>query len=95
MIDIGPPSEIPISAARSEPAASSTACRSSIDSSSVGGRPMRSELPCSRLSNRISRAKPARRSKTRWKPGICQATSKLLMKPGAITRSIGPSPTVA
>ena len=63
-IDIGPPSETPSSAARSDPAASMTALTSSIRSSSV---PIctRSERPMPRLSKRISRAKDARRSQKR------------------------------
>ena len=58
---IGPPSESPTSAARSEPAASITARTSSIRSSRVGPG-IGSESPVPRLSKRISRENEASRS---------------------------------
>src|SRR2546421_4050104 len=64
---MGPPSEKPKSAARSEPTASITARTSSIRSSSVGRSwtLTRSDSPVPRLSKRISRLKEARRRKKR------------------------------
>ncbi len=59
---IGPPSDEPTSAARSEPTACITACTSSMRSSSMGASVTRSERPVPRLSNNITRAKaPSRR----------------------------------
>ena len=58
---IGPPSETPSSAARSEPTASITARTSSIRSSSGATPWTRSDRPVPRLSNRISRPIPASR----------------------------------
>ena len=63
-IDIGPPSETPASAARSEPAASKTARTSSMRSSSVPMR-TRSESPIPRLSKRINRENEASCSEKR------------------------------
>jgi hypothetical protein len=63
-IDRGPPSEIPISAARSDPAASITARTSSIRCSSVPAV-TRSERPRPRLSKSRRRANVPRRSQKR------------------------------
>ena len=91
-IDIGPPSDSPISAARSEPTASITARTSSILSSSVPAW-TRSERPMPRLSNRITRAKEPRRSTKRRYEGSSQTTCRLVTKPSTKTMSTGPSPT--
>ena len=56
---IGPPSEAPRSAARSEPTASMTARTSSIRVSSVGAPLTRSDIPWLRLSKRIRRENDA------------------------------------
>ena len=60
---IGPPSDAPKSAARSDPTASITARTSSIRCSSVGrsSSGTRSDRPVPRLSNRINRQKEASR----------------------------------
>ena len=60
---IAHPSEKPSRAARSEPTASITARMSSMRSSNVGASPTGSESPLPRLSNMISREKPASRSR--------------------------------
>ena len=54
-IDIGTPSEIPMSTARSDPTASITARTSSMRSSSGAGGTLRSDRPSPRLSKRIRR----------------------------------------
>jgi len=58
---IGPPSEMPNTAACSLPTASITARTSSMRSSSVAIPAIRSESPLPRLSNRMSREKEVRR----------------------------------
>ncbi len=79
-----PPSEAPNTTARSEPAASSTARRSSIRCSSDGSAFVGtgSDMPVPRLSNRISRENAA----SRWKPaersGSSQASSTCETQPG-------------
>ena len=70
---IFPPSEVPISAARREPAASRTACMSRIRSSRVGNPTLRSDRPVPRLSNRINREKALEHMCQRRKhPGVIQ-----------------------
>ena len=81
-IDIGTPSDTPIRAARSDPAASMTARTSSIRSSSVGAPTTGSESPVPRLSNMIKRANDVRRSIMWTTGGISQASSTCEMKPG-------------
>jgi hypothetical protein len=91
---IGPPSEMPSSAARREPAASITARTSSMRCSSVGRlfSSTRSESPVPRLSNTMSREKRARRCRKFAKEGSVQNSSMLDTQPMTNTRSIGPSP---
>ena len=64
-IESGPPSDSPITAARSEPTASITARMSSIRVSSVVAPATRSLMPRPRLSKRMSRLNSARRSQNR------------------------------
>src|SRR3954452_23652528 len=59
---IGPPSEIPNRAARSDPAASMTARTSSTRCSRVGTSLTGSDRPVPRLSKTLGRAHPAARS---------------------------------
>ena len=87
------PSDIPISAARSEPAASITARTSSIRSSSVAAFGTGSESPTPRRSKRITRANELRRSTKRVCAGLSQIRSRWEMNGKATTTSIGPSPT--
>ena len=93
-IDIGPPSETPISTACSEPAASITARTSSILVSSVGTSATRSETPVPRLSNQISRENDASSLNQSANAGCLQAYSTFEMTPGTKTRSGGPFPSV-
>ena len=93
-MDIGPPSEAPISTAWREPAASMTARTSSILVSRLGMSLTRSESPEPCLSNTISREKALRRLKRWVSPGSSHWTSRLEMNPWTNTTSIGPSPTV-
>ena len=88
-----PPSETPNTVARDEPAASITARMSSIRSSIVGGLEAGSDMPVPRLSNTINRENDASRVKNRARFGSSHATSTCDTKPGAITRSVGPSPS--
>lgn len=90
---IGPPSDEPNSAARSEPAASITARTSSIRSSRVAASVTRSDKPVPRLSNKINRENDASRRKNRANGGHYHATSKFDTGEGENTRSNGPSPT--
>jgi hypothetical protein len=90
-IDIGPPSETPMSAALFEPTASRIARTSSIRSSSVPTR-VRSERPMPRLSNTIRRENDARRSTKRRYSAISHNTSRFVIAPAMCTRSSGPSP---
>ena len=91
-IDIGPPSDSPISAARSEPTASITARTSSMRSSSVPTC-ARSESPIPRLSNRITRANEPSRSMKRRYDGSSHLTWRFVNEPSTKTMSTGPSPT--
>ena len=61
-------------------------------SSSVGGRPKRSDRPGPRLSNRISRANEPMRSGMRVASGSSHMTSWWETKPETSTMSSGPSP---
>ena len=92
-IDIGTPSEMPMSTARSEPTASITARTSSIRSSSGTGATLRSERPRPRLSKRIRRLNDASPRKKRAIAGFSHSTSRWLAKPCTNTRSRSPSPT--
>ncbi len=87
-------SETPNTSARSDPAASSTRRRSSIRSSSVGAPTTGSEAPLPRRSKRITRAKPASRSKKRAQRGSSKITSTQEIQFGTQRRSCGPSPSV-
>ena len=91
-IDNGPPSEIPNSAARSEPTASRTARISAIRSAKVGGSPTGSESPVPRLSKTIRRLNEARRFRNWLRCGSSHATSRWETKPWTSSRSSGPSP---
>ena len=73
------PSETPISAARSEPAASMTARTSSMRVSSCAIPVARSESPVPRLSNMMSRPRPARPSNRRAHDSHSQASSTFEM----------------
>ena len=90
---MGPPSESPNSAARSEPAASNTARTSSMRSSSGAGAATGSESPVPRLSNRISRENEASLSRNLAMRGSAHCRSRCETNPGTNTRSSGPSPT--
>lgn len=90
--DIGPPSEMPNSAARCEPTASITTRTSSIRCSSVGISATRSDSPVPRLSKRIRREKDPSRWKNRAGSGCSQSYSRWETNPGTNTRSIGPRP---
>lgn len=90
---MGPPSEMPRSAACSLPAASMTARMSSIRSSKVGQPQPRSERPVPRLSKKINRENDARRPSSPAKNGKSHDASTWEMKPGTYTKSKGPSPT--
>ena len=72
MMLMGPPSEMPHRAVRSEPTASSTAFRSSIRSSRAGTPTTGSESPVPRLSHRISRENDASRANNSGTIGISQ-----------------------
>ena len=50
-------------------------------------------MPVPRLSNTINRENEASRVKKRARFGSSHATSTCDTKPGAITRSVGPSPS--
>ena len=89
---IGPPSETPIKAARSEPAASMTARTSSMRVSNVGMPLTRSDMPVPRLSKRMSRQNDESRRLKAAIPGTSQASSTCETKPGTCTTSNGPSP---
>jgi hypothetical protein len=89
---IGPPSEMPRSAARSQETASSTARTSSMRVSRSGSPPGRSDSPVPRLSNRISRANDERRSLKWAERGSSQSSSTCETNPMTMTRSSGPSP---
>ena len=86
-----PPSEKPNSVALSDPAASITAPRSSIRSSSVGSA-TRSDIPVPRLSHRITRAKLAIDSSARAQAGSSHSDSNASHQPVVKTRSRSPSP---
>ena len=92
---IGPPSEAPNSAARSDPAASITARTSSIRSSRVGNRsPARGRRGRCRACRRGSAGRTTRAAaEMRASSGSSQANSRWEIQPGTKTRSIGPSPT--
>ena len=89
---IGPPSDTPMTAARSEPAASMTARRSSIRTSSGVPASTGSESPVPRLSKKISRESDAISSKIARKPGTSITKSTFDVVPGTKTTSNGPSP---
>ena len=90
---IGTPSEIPISAARSEPAASITARTSSMRCSSVGASATGSDSPEPRRSKLITRANDASALEEARATGSCSQTSSTwVMNPGTRTRSRSPSP---
>ena len=72
---IGPPSDCPIKAALSEPAASITARTSSIRVSRLGTPLTRSDIPVPRLSKRISRQNEEMRRKYAAMTGTVQASS--------------------
>ncbi len=80
---MAPPRAPPNTAARSEPAASITARRSSICTSSTGGSSPMSESPIPRMSNRISRENDASRSRNRAHRGSSHMTSRFDQIPGA------------
>ena len=90
---IGPPSETPNRAARSDPAASMTARTSSMRSSRVGASVTGSDSPVPRLSKTIRRENELSRSKKRANGGASHWSSRWVAKPSTSTRSIGPSPT--
>jgi hypothetical protein len=95
---IGPPSERPRRAARSEPAASITARTSSIRVSRLAMPATRSDAPVPRLSKTISRANDAMRSRkaanaSRNGVSASHMSSTFETAPGMRTRSNGPSPT--
>jgi hypothetical protein len=90
---MGPPSEYPKSAARSEPTVSMTARTSSMRVSRFGMSVTRSESPVPRLSKRISRVNEASRARNRAQAGSSQKTSMFETQPGTSTRSRGASPT--
>lgn len=79
----------------SEEPASITVRRSSIPCSSVGGCPRRSDRPCSRLSQAITRANDASRSKNRLTGAASQMISRCETKPPTNARSGGPLPSTA
>ena len=89
---IGAPSEIPNSAARSAPAPSRTAVRSSIRCSSVWGPSIGSDSPVPGLSKEITRANLVSRRTARSIAGSSNPASRCETNPGTRTRSIGPSP---
>ena len=72
---IGPPSDCPIKAAHSEPAASITARTSSMRVSRLGTPLTRSDMPVPRLSKRISRQNEARLRKYAAMAGTVHASS--------------------
>jgi len=91
---IGPPSDTPTTAARSEPAASITARTSSIRFSMSAIPATRSDTPVPRLSKTIRRQKDAIRSrKARCTPPGSKARSTFEIPGGIQTTSNGPSPT--
>jgi hypothetical protein len=91
---IGPPSETPSRAARSDPTASITARMSSILVSRSAMPLARSERPVPLLSNRITREKEASRLSVSA-AGPSQADSKTdRIQPPTNTMSKGPSPKV-
>src|SRR6266403_623186 len=90
---IGPPSEMPNSVARSDPAASITARTSSMRCSSEGKSTRRSESPVPRRSSMMSRENDASRVRKRAYEGSSQAYSTWETQPGTRTRSGPASPT--
>ena len=90
---IGPPSSVPVIAARSEPAASITASTSSICSSSVGAPDSGSDSPDPRRSNVITRANWVRRPITASSVGSDHRYSTCDTQGGIQTRSRSPSPS--
>jgi hypothetical protein len=86
------PSDMPSSAARSEPAASITARTSSIRSSSVGAPATGSERPTPRRSKTSTLAKEPSRRRKRDIAGLSHIRSRWERKGKASTRSISPSP---
>jgi len=76
-----------------DPAASSTARRSSIRTSSGGAPSTRSESPLPRLSNVIRRKRCASCSRNARRYGSSQTSSTCCVLPGIHSRSSGPSPT--
>jgi hypothetical protein len=92
---IGPPSETPTIAARSEPAASITARTSSMRVSMSAIPATRSDRPVPRLSKTIRRQKEAIRSKnSRCTPPASNARSTFEIPGGIQTTSNGPSPAM-
>src|SRR3954447_2619510 len=89
---MGTPSEIPMSTARSKPAASITARTSSMRSSSVGASATGSESPYPRRSNAITRAKFDMPWNIRAAGSCSHIISTWLMKPLTKTTSRSPSP---
>ncbi len=81
---IGPPSEAPTTAARSEPAASITARTSSIRVSRFAIPATRSDAPVPRLSKMISRLNEAIRSKNAPRAGSSQSSSTFENGPGHV-----------
>jgi hypothetical protein len=90
---MGPPSETPTTAARSDPAASSTERSSSARSSSVRGCATGSDRPVPPRSIRISRLNEASRPSIAAKWGSSQTCSTCDTQPGTSTMSSAPSPT--
>ena len=90
---IGPPSETPSSAARSEPTASITARTSSIRTSSDGAPLTRSDIPVPRLSNGSAGRTTRAAGVNAASDGICHASSTCETNGGMWTRSNGPSPS--
>jgi hypothetical protein len=95
-VAIGPPSEKPITMARSESTASMTALASSIRTSRDGSRSSgtRSESPVPRLSKRINRENAASRERNRASVGSSHISSMWVVQPITKAISTGPVPTV-
>jgi len=87
-----PPSEYPMTTARSDPTASSTATMSSARCSTVGVAGIGSDSPVPGLSNRITRAKRLSRSSISVASGSLHHSSRCDIVPHTNTTSRGPSP---
>ena len=80
--------------ARSKPASSMTATRSSTRWSMVGMRSVRSDAPVPRLSKWSTLAKRPSRAKNAWYSGRSHASSMFWASGGTATIRVGPRPHV-